>query len=653
MTPAEEIAMLKRQIEENNSKLRESESKLNVSESKLYAIKKKYEENDVIEEKEENDNEEKEENDNEEKEENDNEEEKNEEVLTQRKIILYKNDEILDINDDKTAILAQIKKKHRKYPIYDNQKECSKSIVDELHNRKIINVMLLALTQSGKTGTMSALIQNYLADKDNIIPIENIYIITGLSSLEWIEQTKERMPVSIQERIFHRGNLNRAFINDIKKKKNVLIIIDEIQVAAKENQSLHIAFDRAGFYDKQNLLKNDIKIVEFTATPDGTIYDLMSDTWGDNASKILMQPGQGYTSCFDMFNNDKVKQYKDLCCYDKKTDDTDNETLKENINEIIDDINRFDSPMYHIISTPTGYKSKKVIENFKKFYNNEVQYFTYQQDSNDIEHINIMEDINEVLKIEPEMHTFIFIKEKLRCAKTLTKSFLGIVYERFTSSPDDAAIIQGLIGRVTGYDSNNKIICYTNKFSIEKYKKLWDSDFEDKSVKWKSKTTKMKEGCLISKGTYNVLPSDGSSSGSVSSDSDSDMWFHEWKELSYADIENHDERSVETLLEYVNNWIKEKPSYEHTRKNKRGNKYRLKNEIKRNDKTFYESSYTKSREILSYNNIKDVMLNIDNGLSKKTTNLPKGNGSCRTYITYKDIQDNESITFIIRYLERL
>ena len=498
--------------------------------------------------------------------------------------------------------------------------------------------MLLALTQSGKTGTMCALIKNYI--EDNIIPIENIYIITGLSSIDWIEQTKERMPRYIQDRIFHRGNLNRGFINDIKDKKNVLIIIDEIQVAAKKNQSLHIVFQHAGFYDKQNLLKNDIKIIEFTATPDGTIYDLMD--WGENAFKIQMNPGEHYTSCFDMLNDNKVKQYKDLCCYDKKTGEIDDNILKENINHLIDDINSFDSPMYHIIRTPTGFKSELVIQNFRDYYNNELEYHMYDQ--------SINMNLNDILVRRPEVHTFIFIKEKLRCAKTLTKTFLGIVYERFTSTIDDAVIIQGLIGRMTGYDYNGQSICYTNKDSIEKYKILWESNFEDKSVKWKSKTTKIKEDGLISKGTYNVLPRDGSRSGiSSDSDSDSEQWFHEWKELSFTDIENHEERSVETLLKYVNNWIKEKPSYEHTRNTKRGNNYKLKNEIIKNDKKFYKSSYT-SLEILSYENIKNVMLNIDNGFQKKTTQLP---GGCRTYITYKDTDNNESITFIIRYLERL
>ena len=109
-------------------------------------------------------------------------------IVLERKIQNCKND-ILNNHDEKISI------------IYDNQEECSLSIVSKLRNRKIINVMVVAMTQSGKTGTMGALIKNYL--EHNIIPINNIYIITGLSSIEWIEQTKERMPDAIKNRIFH------------------------------------------------------------------------------------------------------------------------------------------------------------------------------------------------------------------------------------------------------------------------------------------------------------------------------------------------------------------------------------------------------------------------------------------------------------------
>jgi hypothetical protein len=379
--------------------------------------------------------------------------------------------------------------------IYDNQEESSLAIVSNLHNKKIINIMVIALTQSGKTGTMSGLIKNYLNDTTNLIPIENIYIITGLSSRDWVEQTTNRMPKSIQERVFHRDHLTTKFVDDIKTKKNVLIIIDEIQIAAKENQTLYKAFNDAGFYNnKQNLLKNDIKIIEFTATPDGNIYDVMD--WGENALKIKMEPGQGYISCFDLKNQKRVFQYKDLCGYDKKTGKVNEQLVAVNINELKTHIDKYEDPLYHIIRTPNGYMSDIVIDNLKKYINEDIKYYTYDKECD-------IEDINKILEVKPEQHTYIFIKEKLRCAKTLYKKYLGVVYERYTKSPDDTVVIQGLIGRGTGYDDNGKSIYFTNIPSIEKYEKLWDSNFEDKTINWKSKTTKRKNDLLHSTGTYN------------------------------------------------------------------------------------------------------------------------------------------------------
>jgi hypothetical protein len=405
------------------------------------------------------------------------------------------NDQII-MKKSKNIVFLEIdiKELNGESVIYDNQEECSLSIVANLHNKKLINIMILALTQSGKTGTMIGLIKNYLKDTTNLIPIENIYIITGLSSRDWLDQTTKRMPKSIQDRVYHRDNLTNKFIDDIKYKKNVLIIIDEIQIAAKENQTLYKAFNEAGFYNKDNLLNNDIKIIEFTATPDGTIYDLMK--WGDNALKIKMEPGEGYTSCFDLKNQNRVFQYKDLCGYNKKLGKIDHELVSSNFNDLKSHINKYKEPLYHIIRAPNGNLTNIVIDNFKKNINEDIKYYTYDKESD-------IKDINKILKVKPTEDTYIFIKEKLRCAKTLYKKYLGIIYERYTKSPDDAVVIQGLIGRGTGYDDNGKSIYFTNIKSIKKYEKLWESNFEDKSIRWKSKTTKRINDLLHSKGTYN------------------------------------------------------------------------------------------------------------------------------------------------------
>ena len=417
--------------------------------------------------------------------------------------------------------------------IYDNQEIIAYKVVAAFKNSKIINVMVTSKTQSGKTGSMCATIKKYLEDSGNFIPIDNIYIITGLSSCEWKEQTKERLPNSIKSRIFHRCDLPSTFVDEIKNKKNVLIIMDEIQVAAIKGQTIYKAFKAAGLLDKQKLYENDVKILEYSATPDGTIYDLMK--WNDASEKILAEVGDGYVSSFDLLQQGRVKQYKDLCGSENTAGEIDERVLN-NIKEIKVDIDSYTEPKWHIIRTKNGVFQDKTLSNFKTVFGQRDEVLqqlnplddrrsSTSRSSEDFGTTNYdfimydgeseIQDINNTLKFPPVKHSVVFIKEKLRCAKTLTKQFLGVNYERYSNTIDDSTIIQGLIGRMTGYDDNGVSICYTNIDSIRKYEKLWLSKFEDKTIKWKSKTTKCKNGILHGNNTFNDPSNYGFSAESV------------------------------------------------------------------------------------------------------------------------------------------
>ena len=136
----------------------------------------------------------------------------------------------------------EILKITNKSVIYENQETIAYDVVNAFNDRNIINIMVLSKTQSGKTGSMCATIKQYLEDCNNLIPIENIYIITGHSSIEWKTQTIDRMPEILHKRVFHRAELPTTFTTEIKEKKNILIIMDEIQVAAQNNQTLYKTF---------------------------------------------------------------------------------------------------------------------------------------------------------------------------------------------------------------------------------------------------------------------------------------------------------------------------------------------------------------------------------------------------------------------------
>lgn len=379
-----------------------------------------------------------------------------------------------DILHNINSILFDFKCRKYKLGIFKNQEIIGNAVKIGFENRKILNIMVVAKTQSGKTGSMCSFIKQYLEDDSNIIPLDNIYNITGLSSCEWLSQTKERMPERIQSRVFH-GNEFKKFECDISGKKNVLIIMDEIQIAAKSNQKIRETFERIGLLDKKYLYENDIKIIEFTATPNGTIYDLTK--WQDASLIIPAKTGEGYISAYDLLRQNRVKQYKKLCGENKIE-------INENIQELKKDIDDFKTPLYHIIRTENSSNQDETITNIQKIFNvNDYRFIKYDGESD-------LKDVNDILTIKPDIHTFIFVKEKLRCAKTIYKKFIGILYERYTINPDDSTIIQGLIGRSTGYDDNGFSICYTNIESIERYEELWNSNF-DENMPW---YTRLKKG---------------------------------------------------------------------------------------------------------------------------------------------------------------
>lgn len=539
-------------------------------------------------------------------------------ILNQRVLCDYDLTQQLIMENNKQIILLQMKnlKLEKKSLIFENQETIGRKVVDIFINKKIINIMVLSKTQSGKTGSMCSTIKQYLEYSSNLIHTKNIYIITGLSSCEWKEQTKERMPESIQ--VFHRCELPNEFVDKIKDEKNILIIMDEIQVAAKKGQTIYNTFKKAGLLDKSKLYKNDIKILEYTATPDGTIYDLMK--WGDSSTKILGEVGDGYTSSYNLLKMGRVKQYQELCGYDKKTGKIDIEVF-ENIKEIKNDIDKYEIPLYHIIRTKSAGEQDLTIKNFKQIFSIEnYEFITYDGESE-------IEDINKTLIIKPKKHTFIFIKEMLRCAKTLTKRFIGILYDRYSKFPDDTTIIQGLVGRDTGYDNNGISICYTNIKSIEKYEQLWKSNFEDKTIKWNSKTTKFKNDTLSGKNTFN----DPKNYDGFSVENDE---IEERKEPIIKKFKTHDEAK-----EYYKEFRKQRDEKD-LKDLKEIKKRRGPLKVKPNDDGYFESNIRGHTKVYSCDEIyKERRCNIENGAGY-------GFRPC-----YEDVNDKSTLQWWLIYYQ--
>ena len=356
--------------------------------------------------------------------------------------------------------------------IHENQRDIAKKVHDAVlcNDCETLYTMVLAETQSGKTGSMLEVIKRAIEYCST--PPKNIFIMTGLSSTEWKEQTQSRFPDIMKDNIFHNNDVEGKLEISLRGKQNVLIIIDEMHMAAKETQTIAKTFRNCNLDSPDFMFENQIRIVEYSATPDGTLRDRLHL---QERSKILMaEPGQGYVGPFQLLDRGSVFQAKDL-------------SDKSNVAELHSHImSSFGEPKYHIIRVFTQKKKKEQISlNFDELaciggFDTK----TYQQKDGDIV------DLNDLLSTPPARHTFIFIKDMLRCAKTLVKTNIGVVYERLAKSVNDTAIIQGLLGRMTGYDVPDNISVFTNIETIERYRQLWETDFDIEKVRWNSNTSK-------------------------------------------------------------------------------------------------------------------------------------------------------------------
>ena len=411
---------------------------------------------------------------------------------------------------------SQYKIKLRINKIYSNQKDVADKVLEKFQIKSKVIQLIISQTQTGKTGCMIEIIKTYI--NKNKIPIGNIYIISGLSSTDWKKQVKDRSPGCLENNIYHLNDLQK-FKEAVINKKNILLCIDEVQCACLKEQTIIKLMVALGWtIDK--MFENDIKIVQFSATPDGIIFGLLKKQWREEWYSVhIMKEGDNYYGSKKMMLQNKIKQNKDLSGRDKygnwqihvNTDgerETNEKQTEDNILEMINDILSFSVPKYSIIRTSgtnIQYIKENITNTINKYYKNTELLNLFDSNIEEYSMDGTIQIINDLLKIRPIKHTIILIKEKLKCSHTIVKTYIGVVYERYAKKISDSFIIQGLLGRITGNDGDNDIICYTNLPSIVKYHKLFDSNFSKQSlleIGWSSNSTKSKKNGTVPKNTY-------------------------------------------------------------------------------------------------------------------------------------------------------
>lgn len=199
------------------------------------------------------------------------------------------------------------------------------------------------------------------------------------------------------------------------------------------------------------------------------------------ANIILAQPGEGYVGTQQLIQQGRIRQFSgEVGLHTQATQ------------EFIQAVTSFNTPRYHFIriNVLESVKTHKIsIKNIFKQKKIHIHVLSYEcSKKTDIK------NINNTLENQPTQHTIIILKNMLRCAKTIHKTYIGVLHDRPVANTHDDVVIQGLTGRITGYDTNQDSIIFTNLKSIHKYEELWENkfDYENENIThpWKTKNKK-------------------------------------------------------------------------------------------------------------------------------------------------------------------
>ena len=344
---------------------------------------------------------------------------------------------------------------------FQNQKLFGQQIAHSFLDLQLLNVLAIAPTQSGKTGSMLSSIYYCLQNQLLYVPPENIFIITAHSSREWLQQTRQRFPPFMANQIFHRNTLPK-FQKRMQDLNNAIIIVDECHIASKHNQTLHKLYKYLNFYNFKHLYNSNIKLIHFTATPE-LLETSFQTHWKDAFTSIHMNVPNQYKSLDYFIQHNQIFPMKNLYDFDFNSFSFKDEIIR-NIQEIIPHIYNFKLPKFHIIRTPRSHKHFITIHNFKFALKHLQNTFNFKFLSE-----LFIQDFDTFTSKTPSTHTFIFIKDKFRCAKTFNHQHIGILYERCVSKTNYSTILQGLLGRATGFH-NHKHIIFSQSYNSHNYK---------------------------------------------------------------------------------------------------------------------------------------------------------------------------------------
>jgi hypothetical protein len=375
----------------------------------------------------------------------------------------------------------------RENPLHPNQHKIAENIVmtilksndPSIPNFRVHQQCITALTQSGKTGVIIAVISTILKQyKEGKYPTLNpdgIFVLGNISSRDWLEQTKDRMPESIKPRVFHLAEFKKK-LNEVSS--DAVIFVDEAHMCANPKMTFNQVMHKLGLKDYGLLCNMRIHMVYISATPMNIIQDM--DDWHNDPQRVIthvMEPGENYTGIRTLMKEGRVYDNPSLYCDD-------------NIRKLLQFIQKTYSESdarYHILRLGNyldedGKKKKDtgtvLLERIKAELNESD--FSYDCISCDCK--SASNKLLPILEKKPQRHTFVIIKSMAREAITIPKDTLGLLYESNAAMPGVHTVVQSLAGRLTGYDVTNDTHVFTNLDCIRQYLEMWQQGFEPRTL---------------------------------------------------------------------------------------------------------------------------------------------------------------------------
>lgn len=338
-------------------------------------------------------------------------------------------------------------------------------------------VHLAAEMQAGKTGVVAALLRMIMIRENmNKISIRpsDVFVITGMSDKAWKKQTRERLPRAFRENVHHSGGLNhiaqelvRKYERNGSKLSDIVVILDESHFAsAGKNRPARIIFDTmARLCPPSEWAANNIRLLTISATDPAAVVSIADHT--DKAAIVKLHTTAEYQSVERLNQQGRIHDPFDV-------------GTEEGVKSLMDFVTTTygpNTPLYHIIR-PKQCRGFKTREHLEKLYPGcaIIEWDSERKNPARVSEgssttSSELEDINQLLSIEPSVPTFIIIKNMFYASKTLDDKYAGVFHDRIGHM--DGTVLQSLLGRACGYNKNGRTHIFTSLTTVKTYLDVW------------------------------------------------------------------------------------------------------------------------------------------------------------------------------------